>query len=77
MEALAAGVPLVVSNLPVLREIFSGAARFATDPDELATHLMAALTVPDPTARDTGRALTARHTWSTAAQRHLELYRRR
>ncbi len=27
MEALAAGVPLVVSNLPVLREIFSGAAR--------------------------------------------------
>lgn len=43
MEALAAGDPLVMSNLPVLREIFTG---------------------------------TARHTWSTAAQRHLELYQR-
>ncbi|MGH3755476.1 MAG: MSMEG_0565 family glycosyltransferase [Pseudonocardiaceae bacterium] len=75
MEALAAGVPLVVSNLPVLREIFSGAARFATDPAELATHLMAALTEPDPAARDTGRSLAARHTWSATAQRHLTLYR--
>ncbi len=35
MEALAAGVPLVVSHLPVLREIFSGTAQFADDPTEL------------------------------------------
>ena len=76
MEALAAGVPLVVSDLPVLRGIFSGAARFARDPAELATHLMAALTDPDPTARDTGRALATRYTWSAAAQRHLDFYHR-
>jgi glycosyltransferase-like protein len=76
MEALAAGVPLVVANLPVHREIFSDAAQFARDPAELATHLMAALTDPDPTARDTGRALATRYTWSAAAQRHLDFYRR-
>ncbi|HEV7451841.1 MAG TPA: MSMEG_0565 family glycosyltransferase [Pseudonocardiaceae bacterium] len=74
MEALAAGVPLVVSNLPVLREIFSGAARFADNPAELAAALMDGLTEPDPTARDTGRALAGRHTWSAAAQRHIKLY---
>ncbi|MGH3901825.1 MAG: MSMEG_0565 family glycosyltransferase [Pseudonocardiaceae bacterium] len=76
MEALAAGVPLVVSDLPVFREIFSGAARFATDPEELAAHLMAALTEPDPTAREVGRALTAHYTWSAAAHRHFALYHR-
>ncbi len=76
MEALAAGVPLVVSHLPVFREIFSGAARFADDPAELAAHLMAGLAEPDPTARGIGRALAARYTWSAAAQRHLKLYRR-
>ena len=36
MEALAAGVPVIASDLPVLREIFGGAARFAA-PD--ARHL--------------------------------------
>jgi glycosyltransferase-like protein len=76
MEALAAGVPLVVANLPVLREIFSGAARFADDLSELAAHLMAALTDPDTGARDTGRSLAARYTWSAAAQRHIDLYQR-
>src|SRR5215468_10339587 len=32
MEALAAGVPLVASDLPVLREVFGQAARFGADP---------------------------------------------
>jgi glycosyltransferase-like protein len=76
MEALAAGVPLVVSNLPVLREIFSGAARFAGDLAELAVQLRAGLTEPDPAAREAGRVLASRYTWPTAAQRHLELYHR-
>lgn len=76
MEALAAGVPLVVANLPVLREIFSGAARFADDPSDLATHLMAALAEPDLGARQAGQALAARYTWSAAARRHLDLYQR-
>jgi glycosyltransferase-like protein len=76
MEALAAGVPLVVANLPVLREIFSGAAWFADDPVELTTHLMAAFSEPDPGARQAGHALAARYTWSAAVRRHLDLYQR-
>jgi glycosyltransferase-like protein len=76
MEALAAGVPLVMSNLPVLREIFIGTARFADGPAELAAQLNAALTEPDAGAQEAGRSLAARHTWSAAAQRHLELYQR-
>lgn len=32
MEALAEGVPLVIRDLPVLREVFGPAARFATSP---------------------------------------------
>jgi glycosyltransferase-like protein len=74
MEALAAGVPLVVSNLPVFREIFTGVARFANDTAEVATQLGAALAEPDVAAREAGRTLVARYTWSAASRRHLELY---
>jgi glycosyltransferase involved in cell wall biosynthesis len=76
MEALAAGVPLIVSNLPVFREIFTGVARFADDPAELATQLGAGLAEPDVNAREAGRTLAAQYTWSAAAQRHLKLYQR-
>jgi glycosyltransferase involved in cell wall biosynthesis len=72
IEALAASVPLVVSNMPVFREFFTGVARFAGGPAQLA----AALTEPDGAARAAGRALAARYTWSAAASRHLELYHR-
>lgn len=74
MEALAAGVPLVVTNLPVFRELFTGVARFADGPAELAAQLCAGLTELDAGTRKAGRALAARHTWSAAAQRHLTLY---
>ncbi|WP_226370387.1 glycosyltransferase [Pseudonocardia oceani] len=75
MEALAAGVPLVVSDLPVLRETFDGAAEFAADPPALAAALDRALTAPDPARRSAGRALAARCTWSEAAARHVDFYR--
>jgi glycosyltransferase-like protein len=77
MEALAAGVPLVVRDLPVLREVFGPAARFATDPPALATALGTALTGQDPARRAAGRALAARHTWAAAARRHLAFYESR
>lgn len=76
MEALAAGVPLVTSDLPVLREVFSGAARFASGTDGLADALESALTEPDPARVEAGRALAARHTWSAAAKAHVALYER-
>ncbi|MDV9177275.1 MSMEG_0565 family glycosyltransferase [Streptomyces sp. W16] len=75
MEALAAGVPLVVRDLPVLREVFGGAARFAATPEELAAELGHALAVEDPARRAAGRELAARHTWDTAARGHLDFYR--
>jgi glycosyltransferase-like protein len=75
MEALAAGVPLVARDLPVLREVFGPVARFAVQPDDFARELLAALSEVDPARREYGRRLAARYTWSAAAQRHLELYR--
>ncbi|MEQ3554287.1 MSMEG_0565 family glycosyltransferase [Pseudonocardia nematodicida] len=75
MEALAAGVPLVTRDLPVLREVFGPAARFAADPPGLAAALRTAITTPDPRRAQAGRALAAAHSWTTAADRHAALYR--
>ena len=75
MEALAAGVPLVTRDLPVLREVFGTAALFGTDPPTLAAQLDDALQRPDPVRQAAGRALAARHTWHRAAEEHLRLYR--
>ena len=80
MEALAAGVPLVARELPVLREVFDGAAAFASDPHGMARALHAVLAGPGSAAlvrrRRTGRDLARRHTWSAAARAHLDLYDR-
>ncbi|MFF1654710.1 MSMEG_0565 family glycosyltransferase [Streptomyces sp. NPDC058255] len=75
MEALAAGVPLIVRDLPVLHEVFEPAARFGATPETLAHELGQALTQNDPTRQTAGRELAARHTWDTAAQRHVDFYR--
>jgi glycosyltransferase-like protein len=75
MEALAAGVPLVARDLPVLREVFSGAARFAGTPGGLAVQLEAALDDPE-SLRLAGRTLAAGYGWEKAAAAHLTLYRR-
>lgn len=69
MEALAAGVPLVVSDLPVFREIFGDAASYATGPDELARLLLAA-------PQTNGSAVAATYSWPAAAAAHLEFYSR-
>ncbi|HET9254108.1 MAG TPA: glycosyltransferase, partial [Pseudonocardiaceae bacterium] len=76
MEALAAGVPLVVSDLPVFRELFSGAARFASGPADLAARLREALTRPCANAQNAGQELARNYTWPAAAKRHLNFYRR-
>ncbi|NJC86421.1 MSMEG_0565 family glycosyltransferase [Planosporangium mesophilum] len=74
MEALAAGVPVVASDLPVLREIFDGAVAFASGTRGFTDALGAALSDPDA-RRAAGRSLAARYTWRAAAARHLDLYR--
>ncbi|WP_203055532.1 MSMEG_0565 family glycosyltransferase [Frankia sp. AgB1.9] len=75
LEALAAGVPVVASDLPVLREVFAGAVRFADGPAELAAGLAASLAAPDPARRAAGLTLAARHSWDAAAAAHADLYR--
>ena len=75
MEALAAGVPLVVRDLPVLREVFGSSARYAATPETLAAELGRALAEDDPVRRRTGRELAARHTWSASAAAHLDFYK--
>lgn len=74
MEALAARVPVVVRDLPVLREVFGGAVRFATGVAGLGAALGAALHAPDPARTERGTALAFRHTWTAAARAHLALY---
>ena len=75
LEALAAGVPLVTRSLPVLHEVFGGAARFASDPAGFAAALREALDAPGE-LRASGRDLAARYTWAAAADAHLALYAR-
>ncbi len=74
MEALAAGVPVVASDLPVLREVLGGAARFAASAPGFATALGDALGRPDPARRGAGREVAARYTWPAAAAAHLAFY---
>ena len=75
MEALAAGTPVVVRDLPVFREVFGDAVRYGTGPESLAAALRDAIEEPDPARAARGRALAAAHTWSAAAARHRDFYR--
>lgn len=75
MESLAAGVPVVARELPVLREVFAGAGdsvAFAATVEDIAAALDRLLTHrPTPTA---GRALAATYTWHRAAVAHRAVY---
>ena len=79
MEALAAGVPVVARDLPVLREVLGGAVEYASDPPSIARALQRAL-APAPGAaasrKAAGQALAGTYTWAAAAAAHQELYRR-
>jgi glycosyltransferase-like protein len=74
LEACAAGVPLVVRELPVLREVFGPAALFGHDPASLAAALAGALDEPDGARITAGRQLAAALSWSASARRHRQVY---
>lgn len=88
MEALAAGVPVVARDLPVLREVFAGAVRFAggvgfEHGDEFAqayagelASVLAGGDAGDPARHAVGRALATSHSWDTVAAAHLAAYGR-
>lgn len=70
MEALAAGVPVVARDLPVIREVFGGSVRYGGDPASFADALEEALTGPSPD----GRALAFSHSWDDVAAAHVRFY---
>jgi glycosyltransferase-like protein len=83
LEALAAGLPVVVRDLPVLREVFGNTVRYAADAEALAAALAEALADDDDRAgpdgdarRAAGRALARSHRWDDVARAHLALYER-
>lgn len=75
LEALAAGTPVVASDLPVLREVGGTHATYAPvgDAAAFATALQSVLDAPgDPAAR---RAHAATFTWAASAEGHRAAYR--
>lgn len=78
LEALAAGTPVVASDLPVLREVLGSHARFATpgDADALAAGLRDTLeNPPSAQCRAAGREHAATFTWRRCAETTLAAYR--
>lgn len=76
MEALAAGVPVVARDLPVLREVYGDSIDYFTGVPDLARGLQRALSSHDPTRVDAGRRVAAGYRWEDAARAHVSLYRR-
>ena len=75
LEALAAGVPVVTSDLPALREVGGEVARYAPagDAEAFAAALSGVLAFPP--AADTLRAQAADFTWARSATGHRAAYR--
>lgn len=74
MEALAAGVPVVARNMPVLQEVLGGAALFADDVQGISSAIGSALSggAPDP---ERGTALARSYRWDSVAAKHEDFYR--
>ncbi|RFU21887.1 glycosyltransferase family 1 protein [Geodermatophilus marinus] len=76
LEALACGVPVIASDLPVTREVLGGAARLTGSAEELVDALVEAVdgTLPgDPGSR---RSHASAWTWERCAERTRTAYRR-
>ena len=80
LEALAAGTPVVASDLPVLREVLGEQASYVPvgDADALADTIGRALRAGDggPGGRAARRAHAARFTWARCARATVAAYER-
>jgi glycosyltransferase involved in cell wall biosynthesis len=74
LEAMAAGTPVVASDLPVLREVGREHASYAPvgDADAFAAVLREVLQAPGDGAA--GRAHASRFTWAASAEAHRAAY---
>ena len=78
LEAMAAGVPVVASDLPAVREVTGGLVRLAPvgDVDALAGALLAELRAPTPPERlAAARERALGHTWARCAELTAAAYR--
>ena len=79
MEALAAGVPVVARDLPVIREVFGRAVERVPDDASAARGMADAVDrafIGGGPSPDLGRTLAASYSWDTAAAAHQALYAR-
>ena len=77
LEAMAAGLPVIASDLPALREVASGNANLVPpdDPDALSHQMgLAAIQPADPIAVASARAHARRMDWAACAARTLAVY---
>jgi glycosyltransferase involved in cell wall biosynthesis len=79
LEAMAAGVPVVCSDLPALREVAGGLATLVPPGD--AGALGTALAIADSAGHDPGgaaarRAHAARYTWQSCTEATMRAYRK-
>jgi len=76
VEAMGLGIPVVVSDIPIFREIGGDAASYVAprDPDAVAAAVLA-LDLPGEWARRSGLSLlqAARFTWAGSAERLLRV----
>lgn len=77
LEAFAAGVPAVLSDIPALREVAGEHARFAspTDPEALGAAVLTTLAEGGPTSPAARRARAREFTWERCARETLRAYR--
>jgi glycosyltransferase-like protein len=74
MEALAAGVPVVARDLPVLHEVLGNAVLYADGAAAITEAIVAALAGQAP-APEVGVALAQQYRWDAAAAQHEDFYR--
>jgi glycosyltransferase-like protein len=75
MEALAAGVPVVARDLPVLREVFRDEVSYAADLASMMDALWRALRGEFAFRRESGAALARSYSWDAAAAAHVAFYK--
>jgi glycosyltransferase involved in cell wall biosynthesis len=77
LEAMAAGTPVLASDIPAHREVSGGRARLLP-PTDVAAWAEALSSLPDPSAEETAaaRGWAARHTWAACARATLTAYER-
>jgi glycosyltransferase-like protein len=81
LEAMAAGLPVVATDIPVFREYLNpGVDALLVEPGDVSGLAAALRTlVEDPATRGrlaaAGKDVAAAHGWDASARRHLEVYR--